>query len=65
MHVDLIGQYGKYIIQQNPGGTIAKNNISLTCMMIIYPDKGWFKIIEIPTYNINEVTGGDDDYIDT
>ena len=33
-------------------------------MMIIDPTTGWFEIIEIPTYNLDEVTGSNDEYID-
>ena len=33
-------------------------------MTMIDPPTGWFKIVEIPTYNLDEVTGGNDDYID-
>ena len=33
-------------------------------MTVIGPTIGWFEIIEIPTYDLNEVTGGIDEYID-
>ena len=35
----------------------------MTCMKMIDPDKGWFKIVEILTYDLNEVTAGNDEYI--
>ena len=63
VHVDLIGPYSKSIIKQQLGGAIINNNVSLTCMTIINPPMGWFEIIKIPTYNLNEVTGGDYEYI--
>ena len=64
MHVDLIGPYSKYIRQHQRGGYIIKNNVSLTCIMVIGPATCWFKIIEIPTYDLNEVMGGNYEYID-
>ena len=39
-------------------------NISLTCMRIIDPAPGWFKIVEIPTFNLYEVIAGNDECID-
>ena len=59
--MELIGSYSKSIIKQQPGGTIIKNNFSLTCMKMIGPATGWFKIVEIPTYTLNEVTVGNDE----
>ena len=32
VHVELIGTYSKSIKQQQPGVTIIKNNVSLTCI---------------------------------
>ena len=64
MHLDLIGPYSKSIIQQQPGGAIIKNNVSLTYMTIIEPTTGWFEIVEVLKYDLDEVTGGNDKYID-
>ena len=64
VHLDLIGPYSKSIRKQNPGGSIIKNNVSLTCMKIIDPATGWFKITKIPTYSLDEVIGVNDEYID-
>ena len=33
-------------------------------MTMINPTTGWFEIFEIPTYNRDDVTGGNDEYID-
>ena len=63
MHVYLIGTYRNSIKQQQPDGDIIRNNVSMTCMKMIDPDKGWFKIVEILTYDLNEVTAGNDEYI--
>ena len=64
MHVDLIGPYRKSIRQQQPGGSVIRKNVSLTCMMMIDPDTGWFEIVEIPMFDLKEVTLGNDEYID-
>ena len=63
MHVDLIGPYNKSIRQQQTGGAIIRKNYSLTCMTIIDPATGWFEIFEIPTFDIDEVMAGNDEYI--
>ena len=64
MHVKLIGTFSKSIRQHNTGGAITRNNASLACMTMIEPDTGWFDIVEIPTCNIDEVTGGNNEYTD-
>ena len=64
MHVDLIGTYIKSIKQQQPGGAIINNDVSLACMTMINPATGWFEIVLVPTYNLDEVTGGNIDYVD-
>ena len=64
MHVELTGPYSKYIRQQNPGGTTIKNDVRLACMKMINPTTGWFEIFEIPMYDQDEVTDGNDEYID-
>ena len=62
--MDLIGSYSNYIRQQQPGRTIIKENVNINCMRTIEPDTGWFEIVEVPTFDINGVMGGNDDYID-
>ena len=37
---------------------------SLTCMTMIDPATGWFDIVEILTFDLDEVTAGNDEYID-
>ena len=64
VHVDLMGPYRNYIRKQQPGDTIISNNDSMTCIMMINPAIGWFEIVDISTYNLNEVTSGNDEYID-
>ena len=64
MHVELIGPYIKSTRKHHPGGAIIKNNFSFTCMVMVDLATGWFKIIEILTYDLNEVTCGNYEYID-
>ena len=63
MHADLIGPYRKYIRQNQPGGAIIKNNVSITCLTIINPTIGWFEIVEGTMFDLNESTGGNGEYI--
>ena len=64
VHVDLIVPYIKSLRQQHPGGSVIQKNSILTCMMMIDPATGWFKIVEIPTFDLEDVTIGNDEYID-
>ena len=64
VHVDLIGPYSKSIRKHQPGGVIIFKNISLTYMTMIYPVTEWFEIIEIPTFDFDEVMADNDEYID-
>ena len=61
VHVDLIVPYSKYIRQQQPGGTVIQKNASWTCMLMIDPATGWFDIVEIPRFYLEEVTIGNDE----
>ena len=64
VHVDLIGTYRKSIRQHQPVGFIIKINISIACMMMIKPAIAWFEIIKVPVFDLNEIMGGNDEYID-
>ena len=64
VHVDLIGPYIKSIRQQQPGGTVIRNNASLTCMTMIDQAIGWFEIVKVPTFDLKEVTLVNYEYID-
>ena len=63
VHVHLLDPYSKSIRQQQPGGTVIRNNASLNCMTIIDPDTGWSEIVEIPMFDLEEVTIGNNEYI--
>ena len=39
-------------------------NFSLTCMTMIDPTTSWFEIFRIPTYDLDEIMGGNYEYID-
>ena len=56
VHVYLIDPYSKSIRQQQPVSTIIWKNSSLTCIIIIGPSTGWFEIVEIPTFDLEDVT---------
>ena len=40
------------------------SNVSLTYMTMIYLTKAWFEIVEIRIYDLDEVTGGNNEYTD-
>ena len=58
VHMYLLGPYSKSITKHQTGGAIIKNNVSLTFMIMIDPATGWFKIFEVPTFDIDKETGG-------
>ena len=64
VYVYLVGLYRKSIRQHQPGGVIIRKNVNLTRMTMNDPATGWFEIIEIPTFDLNKVTAGNDEYID-
>ena len=61
MHVDLIGSYINSIIQQQPCSATIKSNVSLTCMPMIYHELGWFEIVEVPKFDLDEVMISNDE----
>ena len=62
--MDLIGTQSKSIRQYHPGSDIINDNGSLTCTTIIDSAMGWFQIVKFTTYDLDEVTVGNDEYID-
>ena len=61
IHVDLIGPYRNSIRQQHPGGATIKNNVSLTYMRTIDPTTGWFGIVKVPAFDLEDVAAGNDE----
>ena len=63
VHIYLIGPYIKSIIKHHPDGTAIQNNYSLTCTTMIELATCWFEIVEIPTFDLEEVKIGNDECI--
>ena len=53
--MDLIGQYIRYKMQLHLRGAIIMNNFSLICMTTFNPDMGWFEIVKVPGFELDEV----------
>ena len=64
MHTDLIGPYSITAKQTQPGGEIKEVELQLTAMTMVEPATGWFEIVEVPYYNIEDVVNDKDNYID-
>ena len=63
VHIDLIGPYTIATKQHTPDGDIKDVELHLTCMTFIDPATGWFEIAQVPYYNIEDVKGGNVEYI--
>ena len=55
VHTDLIGPYSLTAKQFQPDGSIVEQNIQLTCMTMIDPVTGWFEIVEVPNYIVEDI----------
>ena len=55
VHTDLIGPYTILAKQFQPDGTIIDVELSLTCMTMIDPVTGWFEIVEVPSFIIDDI----------
>ena len=55
VHTDLICPYSLTAKQNQPNGTIEEKEFSLTCMTMIDPVTGWFEIVEVPNYVIDDL----------
>ena len=64
VHINLIGPYSKSIIKQKPGGAIIKKYLILAYITIIGPATGWFKIVKVPWFDLDEVARGNNEYVD-
>ena len=60
----MIDPYPTSKIQQQAGGVIIRNYVSLTCTTIIDPATGWFKIVKVPCFGLDEVARLNYGYID-
>ena len=52
VHEYPMSSYSKSIRQQKTGRNVIRNNARLTCMTTIDPATGWFKIVNIPTFDL-------------
>ena len=52
---DLIGPYTINTKKFQPDGTIKEVELHLTCMTMIDPATGWFEIVEIPSFIIEDM----------
>ncbi len=55
VHIDLIGPYSLTAKQFQPQGKILEVELRLTCMTMIDPVTGWFEIVEVPNYIVEDV----------
>ena len=53
MHIDLIGQNYKSIIQNQPGGTIIKKDMRPIYMKMIDPATGWVEVVKVQEEILN------------
>ena len=63
VHAEMIDTYSKSIRQYHRGGATINSDVSITYMAKVYPCMDWFEIFEVPAFNIDEVTVGNDEYI--
>ena len=64
VHTDLIGPYSITAKQIQPGGDIKEIELKLTAMTMVDPATGWFEIVEVPYYSIEDVINNENAYID-
>ena len=55
VHVDLIGPYSLTANQNQPHGGIKEVELRLTSMTMVDPVTGWFEIVEVPNYIVEDV----------
>ena len=63
VHTDLIGPYSITTKQTQPSGKTKEVELQLTAMTMVDPATGWFEIVEVPHYNIEEIVNDKDNYI--
>ena len=55
VHTDLIGPYSLTTQQYQPDGSQKEVTLQLTCTTMLDPVTGWFEIVEVPHYIVEEV----------
>jgi hypothetical protein len=63
VHIDLIRLYMITAKQTQPGGEIKEIKLTLTAMTMVDPATGWFEIVEVPYYSIEDVKKDELNYI--
>ena len=63
MYTDLIEPYSITEKQTQPGGKIKEIELQLTAMTMVDPAMGWFEMVEVPYYNIEDIVNDKDNYI--
>ena len=64
VHVDLIGPYSIMAKQDQPDGSLQAKTLQLTCMTMLDLVSGWFEIIEVPRFIVDDIKNTDKDFID-
>ena len=64
VYVELIGPYNKSRRQHHMGVTTMNSDDSISGKTMIEPTMVWFEINEVTTFDLNEVMGGNTEYID-
>ena len=64
VHIDLIGPYTVTAQQIQPGGELKEVELKLTAMTMVDPATGWFDMVEVPYYSIDEVKKNKNKFID-
>ena len=64
VHTDLIGPYAITAKQIQLGGEIKEIKLKLTVMTMVDSATGWFEIVEVPYYSIEDVEKDEQNYID-
>ena len=59
-----MGPYTKKVKQIQPGGTVTEVELYLTCMTFIDPATRWFKIAQVPYYDLDQIKVQNQEYID-
>ena len=55
VHTDLVGPYSVTTQQYQPDGSQKEVTLQLTCMTMLDPATGWFEIVEVPSYIVEEL----------
>ena len=55
VHTDLVGPYSVTTQQYQPDGSQKEVTLQLTCMTMLHPVTGWFEIVEVPSYIVEEL----------